>query len=226
MMNGKPTVSLFELGSALGTVAGLEFVESLTAPVEGATFRIAGFFDAPEVEAIKNYLRDLDVSIESFKNDASQNVTRPTFLQSLNEWIFGWKKFLGSHQTTTQIMLAGRDATMTQAKEYGQKLDGWRNAYRLETGKAPEGQTPSTPKDPEPTFSVSTKMLIGIGVLTALGLAGYATYRYVKKMREDTLRAEGFARGYAERLIAGGFGGGTGRGLPSGEGHAILADGE
>lgn len=221
----RPTVSIYELGSALGTIAGMEYAETMTAPVEGAKYRIAGLFDAPDVDAIKNYLRDLDGSIESFRMDAQRNITREAFLQSLNEWLFRWKQFYGERQTTTQILLKGRDTTMTEAKEYGVKLEGWRKLYQQETGKTPEGQTPTTPKDvvsPLAT-SASTKILLVLAAAGVVGLLGYMTYRYVKKAKSDVDRAENLVRGYAEKAIMGGVGGGSG-GLPHGQGHASLGE--
>lgn len=198
----KPTISLYDLGAGLGVVAGLEMADQITRPVEGAHFKIAGFLDAPDTDQVKSYLRDLDVAIETFKNDAAKNVTRETFLQSLNQWIFGWKQFVGSHSTTTQILLAGRDATMNQAREYQKQLEGWRDAYQRETGKTPEGQIPTKPPEQKPGLGLSTTTWILLGA-TVLGLAGYATYKYVQRAREDVRRAEGLARGLAEKTILG-----------------------
>lgn len=202
----KPIISLYELGCGLGVIAGMELAEDITKPVEGANFKISGIFDSASLDGVKSYLRDLDVSIGTLKGDVEKNITRTAFLQSFSDWLWGWKKFLGDHESTTQILLAGRDVTMEQAKEYGKQLEGWRAAYSRELqGAQPSGVLPSVPVTPESSsfFSVSTrtKVLLVLGgglVLTALG---YATYRYIKKMRGDVERAENLARGIAERTI-------------------------
>jgi hypothetical protein len=201
----KPTIGLYDLGAGLGVVAGLEMADQITRPVEGAHFRISGFLDSPDTDQVKSYMRDLDVSIESFKNDAAKNVTRPAFLQSLNEWLFGWKKFLSSHSSTTQILLAGRDTTMNQAREYGKQLEGWRDAYQKETGKSPEGQIPTKPPEAGTGMATSTKVLLGAIALAVVGVGGWVFYKSIQNAQsianENIERGKAFAEKHGERLV-------------------------